>query len=247
MAAIEPIEGERAAVASGPDGPILVVADYHAGIERNFRREGVELESHAERRRERLLGLIDRVDPVQVLFLGDLGNHIGQPDGAELEELLDLEHALRGLEVLLVPGNHDGLLGDGLEDLSVADGTGIRIGEIGFVHGHTWPDPSVLEAEVLAIGHEHPCVRLEDEVGGSRVEPVWLRGAGEPAPFEAHHEIEIDGPGEVVVFPAFNELAGGTWVNVPGQEFLSPFLPEAVPSAQAYLTAGTRLGQYDEI
>ena len=246
MAALEPIEGERAAVADGPEGPILVVADYHAGIERNFRRDGVEIESHAEQRRERLLGLIEDVDPGQVLFLGDLGNHIGQPDGAELEELMDLEHALRGRETLLVPGNHDGLLGDAI-DVEVADGDGIRIGDLGFVHGHTWPARDVLSVSVLAVGHEHPCVRLEDEVGGSRVEPVWLRGPGEAAPFEAHYGEALDGPDSVVVFPAFNELAGGTWVNVPGQEFLSPFLPEATPRAEAYLLDGTRLGRFDEI
>ena len=246
MPAIEPLEGEPAAVAKGPNGPLLVVADYHAGIERNFRRDGVEVDSRAADRREGLLDIVEDVDPAQVVFLGDLGNHIGQPDGAELEELMDLEHGLRNREVLLVPGNHDGLLGDAL-DITVADGAGVRIGDIGFVHGHTWPDPDVLDVSVLAVGHEHPCVRLEDEVGGSRIERVWLRGDGDPEPFEAHHGTEIGGPDEVVVFPAFNELVGGTWVNVAGQEFLSPFLPDAAPTAQAYLLDGTRLGRYETI
>ncbi|MEF8771543.1 metallophosphoesterase [Halodesulfurarchaeum sp.] len=246
MPAIEPLESESAAVATGPNGPVLIVADYHAGIERNFRREGVEVDSQARERRGRLVDLVDTVDPAQIVFLGDLGNHIGHPDGAELEELMDIEHALRNHDVLLVPGNHDGLLGDAL-DITVTDGAGVRIGDIGFAHGHTWPDPDVLDVSVLAIGHEHPCVRLEDEVGGSRIERVWLRGDGDPAPFEAHHGTDITGPDEVVVFPAFNELAGGTWVNVAGQEFLSPFLPAAAPSAQAYLLDGTRLGQYESI
>ena len=246
MPAIEPIEGEPAAVAEGPEGQILVVADYHAGIERSFRQQGVEVESRAAGRRARLTRLLDRVDPVQVLFLGDLGNHIGQPDGAELEELMDLEHELRDRDVLLVPGNHDGLLGDAL-DIEVADGAGVRIGDIGFAHGHTWPDPAVLDVSVLAVGHEHPSVRLEDEVGGSRIERVWLRGDGDPATFTDYHGTELDGPDEVVVFPAFNELVGGTWVNVAGQDFLSPFLPAAAPTAQAYLLDGTRLGRYDSI
>lgn len=246
MPAIEPIDGHAAAVADGPSGPILVVADYHAGIERTFRRDGVEIDSRADARREELLGLLDDVDPVRVLFLGDLGHHIGQPDGAELEELLDLEHHLRDREVTLVPGNHDGLLGDALE-FAVADGAGIKIGDLGFVHGHTWPDPAILDVSVLAIGHEHPCVRLEDDVGGSRIERVWLRGEADPTPFETHHETDLGGPDDIVVFPAFNELAGGTWVNVAGQNFLSPFLPAAAPSAQAYLLDGPRLGQYEKI
>jgi hypothetical protein len=38
-------------------------------------------------------------------------------------------------------------------------------------------------------------------------------------------------------------------VNVPGQGFLSPFLPEALldGAAEAYLLDGTRLGPYDRV
>jgi metallophosphoesterase superfamily enzyme len=50
--------------------------------------------------------------------------------------------------------------------------------------------------------------------------------------------------GELVVFPAFNDLSGGTWVNVTDREFLSPFLPEGLDEGQAYLLDGTRLGKY---
>ncbi|MFB6109678.1 MAG: metallophosphoesterase [Halodesulfurarchaeum sp.] len=246
MVGIEPIRDEPAAVAAGPDGPILAIADYHAGIESSLRREGVEIESRADRRRDRLESLIETHDPERVLFLGDLGDHIGHPDGAELEELVELEHLLRGRDPLLVPGNHDSLLGDAI-DVEITDGTGVRIGDVGFAHGHTWPDPAVLDVSILAVGHEHPCVRLEDEVGGSRVERVWLRGDGDPAPFREHYDESVAAPEEVVVFPAFNELSGGTWVNVEGQEFLSPFLPEAAPTAQAYLLDGTRLGEYASI
>lgn len=246
MVAIEPVPGAPAAMADGPKGRILVVADYHAGIERSFRSQGIEIDSRAGRRLDRLSALLESVDPRTVLFLGDLGNHIGVPDGRELEELMDLEHHLRGREVLVVPGNHDGRLGDVI-DVEIADTSGRRIGELGFVHGHTWPNPAVLDVSVLAVGHEHPCVRLEDEVGGSRIERVWLRGSGEAEPFEAHHDRRMDGPEEIVVFPAFNELVGGTWVNLPDQEFLSPFLPDGAPDAEAYLLDGTRLGRYDTI
>jgi len=49
---------------------------------------------------------------------------------------------------------------------------------------------------------------------------------------------------ELVVLPAFNGLAGGTWINVEGQEFLAPFLPEGLSSGEAFLLDGTRLGDY---
>lgn len=246
MALVDPIQGEPAATVDLPGETALVVADYHAGIERTFRQEGVEIRSQAEDRREHLLDLLEDTDPDRVIFLGDLGTHIGEPDGTELEELMELEHVLRAWDVTLVPGNHDGLLGDVL-DIEVVDGSGIRRGDVGFVHGHSWPGVEPLETEVLVVGHEHPCVRLEDEVGGSRIERVWLRGEFEPEPFETHRGEDIDGASELVVVPAFNSLAGGTWVNVEGQEFLSPFLPDGAPEAEAYLLDGTRLGQFDEI
>jgi hypothetical protein len=242
MALVEPIQGEPAATAAIGDETALVVADYHAGIERTYRRDGIEVQSRAEARREHLLALLDRTDPDRIVFLGDLGTHIGEPDGAELEELMDLEHHL-SVPVTLVPGNHDGRLGDVLE-FEVVEGSGVRIGDVGFVHGHSWPGPEPLSADVLAVGHEHPCVRLEDEVGGSRIERVWLRGAFDASPFEDHLGEPVDGPEEIIVFPAFNSLAGGTWVNVEGQEFLSPFLPAGAPDADAYLLDGTRLGRF---
>jgi len=49
------------------------------------------------------------------------------------------------------------------------------------------------------------------------------------------------------VFPAFNDRSGGTWVNVEGESFLAPFLPEALPAGDAYLLNGTRLGDFRRI
>ncbi|MGM0397990.1 MAG: metallophosphoesterase [Halobacteriota archaeon] len=245
MALVDPIRDAPAATADLGDETALVVADYHAGVEEQLRRDGVEIRSRGPQRRERVRGLVDRTDADRVVFLGDLGNHIGEPSGAELEELMDLEHDLMSVDVTLVPGNHDGRLGDVL-DFEVVDGDGVVFGSVGFVHGHSWPSEAVLEADVLAVGHEHPTVRLADEVGGSRIERVWLRGPLSADPFEDRWGRE-NGPavhGDLVVFPAFNDLVGGTWVNVDEQEFLSPFLPAASPDADAYLLDGTRLGPY---
>lgn len=264
MARVDPVPDAPAAVAHADGERALVVADYHAGIERSLRRDGLEVRSHAAERRERLLDLLDQTAPDRMVFLGDLGHHIGEPDGEEREELEALVDAI-DVPVTLVKGNHDGKL-DAVVD-SVTAGDGIRVGDVGFTHGHTWPARRVLEADVVCMGHEHPAVRLADDVGGSRVERVWLRGPLDPAPFAEHdQEVSIGGEsgpsaepghtgtgpsaepghtfGELVVFPAFNDLSSGTWVNVDGQEFLAPFLPDALPEADAYLLDGTRLGPY---
>ncbi|WP_435174628.1 metallophosphoesterase [Halorussus sp. AFM4] len=244
MSLVEPVPGEPAAVADLGSERALVVADFHAGVEQALRAEGVSLASRAEQRRERLLSLVTRTDPDRVVFLGDLMHAIGDPGGAErgeIEVLLERLDEL-GLSATLVKGNHDGAI-ESWADLDVTDGAGVRLGDVGFAHGHTWPVPEVLASEVVCVGHEHPAVRLEDEVGGSRVERAWLRGplAGEAF---ADREGGVRAGAELVVFPAFNELVGATWVNVEGQEFLAPFLPDGLAGGEAYLLDGTRLGDY---
>ncbi|WP_134670569.1 metallophosphoesterase [Halorussus marinus] len=244
MALVEPVPDSPAAVADLGTERALVVADFHAGIEQALRAEGVSLDSRAGERRDRLLSLVERTDPDSVVFLGDLMHAIGAPGGAERGEVEILLERLddRGVAATLVKGNHDGDIESWI-DCEVTDGGGLRRGDVGFAHGHTWPAPAVLGGGAVCVGHEHPAVRLADAVGGSRVERAWLRGGLDPAAF-ADREGGATGDAELIVFPAFNDLAGGTWVNVEGQEFLSPFLPAAAPGAEAYLLDGTRLGPY---
>jgi hypothetical protein len=274
-ARVEPVPGDPAAVATTADERVLVVADYHAGIEVGLRYErGVELESGADVRLARLERLLDRTAPDRLLVLGDLVHRIGRPSdrGAETEELRTLVARVTDrVPMTLVPGNHDGGVAEAAAaaglDLDVADATGLRLGPVGFCHGHTWPAADVLRAEVVCVGHEHPTVRLEDEVGGSRVERAWLRGRLDRSAF-AGQLPDRDGDGgpdgaesgdggdpwtdaptdpELVVVPAFNDRSGGTWVNVEGEGFLSPFLPEALVDGELYLLDGTRLGSYRRV
>lgn len=247
---VEPLPGAPAATVDADGERLLAVADYHAGIEAGLRYEGVELQSAADDRRERLLALLDRSRADRLVVIGDLGHAIGDPFDDERRELTALFDAA-DVPVTLVKGNHDGDLEGVLDDLDadvdVTPAHGTRIGDVGFAHGHTWPSPDVLSADVVCVGHEHPVVRLEDTVGGARKERAWLRGSLVAEPFENHFEQELDADGELVLFPAFNDRSGGTWVNVDGQAFLAPFLPEGIDDAEAFLLDGTRLGAYRRV
>lgn len=252
---VEPIPGEPAALVANGTETALVIADYHAGIEQALRREGIELRDRAGERRDRVLELLAAWNPDELVVLGDLGHAIGDPVGPERTEFEQLFDRLE-LPVTLVKGNHDGVLEPFLEeldhDVTVTPTTGTTLDSVGFVHGHTWPGQEVLAAEVVCVGHEHPVVRLEDSVGGSRMERVWLRGDLEPEPFYQYYGTTPEECGdfmgtELVVFPAFNDLSGGTWVNVEGQEFLAPFLPDGLANGEAYLLDGTRLGPYRDV
>jgi len=101
------------------------------------------------------------------------------------------------------------------------------------------------------MGHEHPTVKLQDSVGGYRVEKAWLRGRLDRAVLAEGCERGLDSfpesDPELIMLPAFNERSGGTWINVEGQGFLAPFLPEALIEADLYLLDGTRLGAYRDV
>ena len=247
---VEPLPGAPAATIDTDGERLLAVADYHAGIEAGLRYEGVELQSAAADRRERLLECLHRARADRLVVVGDLGHAIGDPFEDERRELETLFAAL-DVPVTLVKGNHDGGLEPVLSeldaDIEVTPGHGTRIGAVGFAHGHTWPAPEVLKADVVCVGHEHPVVRLEDSVGGARKERAWLRGSLLTAPFSEQFDQTVEDTPDIVVFPAFNDRSGGTWVNVDGQTFLAPFLPEGLADAEAFLLDGTRLGAYRQV
>jgi putative SbcD/Mre11-related phosphoesterase len=244
---VDPIPDEQAAVIDTDGQRLLALADYHAGIETVLQSDGVEIDSRAAQRRAQVLDLLARTNPDRLVVIGDLVHAIGDPWRAERDELAALFDAV-GVPVTLVKGNHDGEVEDVLREIDhpieITDAGGTRLGDVGFVHGHTWPAPEVLDAGVVCSGHEHPVVSLEDEVGGGRVERVWLRGRLSPEPFEDRYDRPVDA--ELVVFPAFNDRSGGTWINV-GDSFLSPFLPGGLDDGEAYLLDGTRLGAYRQV
>ena len=149
---VQPVPDHPVATVRADGEQILVAADYHAGLEVALRRDGVELDSAAGTRREALLSLVRSKRPDRVVLLGDVANAIGSPGDEEREELDALFDALTDYApVSVAKGNHDGELGQvvtnlGYDDVTVSDGEGFRIGDIGFAHGHTWPAPDVLDA-----------------------------------------------------------------------------------------------------
>lgn len=259
---VEPIPSEPAATVDLGDERALLLGDYHAGIEEGLRYErGVELPNNAAERRQRVLALLAETDADRLIVLGDLGHRIGGADGVEREELDALYEAVvtdYGVEITITPGNHDGeidaLFGD-RDGVTVLPASGGLLGEspatLGVLHGHTWPDPELLSARTICMGHEHPQVKLEDSVGGYRVEQAWLRGRIDSAGLlegdDSEPQRDAGDDPELVVFPAFNNRSGGTWVNVAGQGFLAPFLPEGFVDADCYLLDGTRLGAYRSV
>ena len=122
---VEPIPNEPAATADLDGERLLLLADYHAGIEAGLRYErGVELPDNAAERRDRLCGLLDRTDADRLVVLGDLGHRIGSPGERERAELDALFAAVvdeRGVPITVAAGNHDGDLAAAVGDRAGVD------------------------------------------------------------------------------------------------------------------------------
>jgi metallophosphoesterase superfamily enzyme len=196
-------------------------------------------------RLDRVLACIEDGRPDLVLLLGDVKHSVPLTTRQEYRELPLLLREIRSRAPMkLVPGNHDGGIERFLEEGELLPARGALIDGVGYLHGHTYPDPSLL-GHLLVIGHHHPMIALRDEVGCALRDRAYLltsvdegclglgdegRGEGEP------------GPTRVLVMPAFNELTGYDLTRM-GESTLGP-LSRCMDfvNAEVFLTDGTYLG-----
>lgn len=235
-----PLFGERALHL--PRHGVVVVGDLHVGLESDLRMAGVNLPSQTERMRGRLLRIVAQTDARRLLVIGDLKHRIPYSTRQEIRELPRFFEDFP-CHVELVPGNHDVDL-EGLLDVEVHPAEGIRVGDVGLLHGHTWPADEVMEARTVVTCHNHPAVMLVDELGHRHKEPAWVR-----APFSAKAREQypkLPEEARLVVMPAFNELTGGTAFNArEGERLLGPLFGNGlvdVDAARLVTVDGVDLG-----
>lgn len=248
---VTPILDTPALLIEVAGGRSLVVADLHLGIEGELASKGVSLPSQIPKVKNRLLELIRRQKPDRLIFLGDVKHNVPIASWQEWRELPGFFGELaRHVQVELVRGNHDAEL-EGMvpKEVKIHEARGIVLGKrqrIGLMHGHTWPSPDLLNANLLVTGHNHPAIEFR-YTGGRVIEPIWLRAKldSQKFPKKLGERIRGDLP-ELIVMPAFGELVGGAAVNreMP-QELIGPMFKAGtvrIDEAEAHLLDGTYLG-----
>jgi len=179
-------------------GRTLIVADLHLGYEFAMAKEGFYLPRVFHEVVRNLKSLIEREKPKRLVIDGDL-KHSFIPEWRERKELKAFAEEITPMvdEVILVRGNHDvGTLW--LRELGIEIVDELEVGGWKLVHGH-----KLVEGERFIIGHEHPAIRLRDEVGALIKIPVFLMNE------------------KLIVLPAFSPWAYGNDVL---REIVSPFL-----------------------
>ncbi|MDD1666916.1 MAG: metallophosphoesterase [Methanomicrobiales archaeon] len=252
---------------------VLVIADLHIGIESDLDVHGVHIPSQGPGRLSRVTACIDAGKPDLVLLLGDVKHSVPLTTRQEYRELPVLLEEIRSRAPLrVVPGNHDGGIERFLRDGELLPMRGALVDGVGYLHGHTYPDPSLL-GHLLVIGHHHPMVALRDEVGcalrdraylltpvdeeclgiaGNRRGEVEGEAGGNREMKGARRGKHTDGgrgtggektpPTRVLVMPAFNELTGYDLTKMR-ESTLGP-LSRCMDfvNAEVFLTDGTYLG-----
>ncbi len=258
---IQPVFDESALVVNS-DAKALVFADLHLGIEWDLYRSGFSIPSRTQSIIQRMLLCIEKESPDKIILLGDVKHNVPQVSWQERDEIpYFLSSLCEYASVDILPGNHDGgieFLLPGGKDITVHKSRGAVIDGVGYFHGHTWPDPSLLKAKNIITAHNHPTIRLTDSLGYATVEKSWIRTNLDLKVIQRHFktlDITIDNGNWMnpllIIVPAFNELCGGVAFNESLYDnLLGPlFSSKAVniDNAEAYLLNGTNLGKLKNI
>lgn len=225
-----PLFDERALLVEAPEERVLVAGDLHLGLEKELRRKGVHGIEETPGLVEHLSSLVVGEGVDRVLLLGDVKHTLGawEPEKRAVGWLEEVP-----VPVHVVPGNHDGDLGEVAPFLTLEDARGVVVGDVGLLHGHAWPSEEVMRAGRLVLCHNHPHVALRDGLGHVSTEPCWVR-----APV-ASNELVVERFGEGVVaseavlVPAFNPLLGGVALNRPEGAPIGPLLANGVVGLDA--------------
>lgn len=201
----------------------LVFADFHLGYEEALNKQGTLLpRTQYLKTRKRLEKLFDGLKkPIdKIIVNGDIKHEFGTVNEQEWLDALNILAFLQKQcqNVSLIRGNHDTILGP------IADKREIKIVDDEELNGililHGDEIPKKIDADVVVIGHEHPCVTITDGINYEK-EKCFLCGKWEGK--------------TLIVQPSFNMITEGT--DVRKEELLSPFLKQSLDNFDVWVIA----------
>ena len=251
---------------------ILLATDLHLGIEYELAKMGISIPYQTDRFLGEFMDLVREHRPDRVVILGDLKHGVPITSFQEKREIPRFFRALLDEveRVDLVRGNHDANIQNlAPEEVEIHPSRGVLLGDgyrVAVLHGHAWPYPHLLAADLIVMGHNHPAVQLNTPLGVRITRRAWVRGSLDPvrlaeavlgfekvkveedplATFEAAFDTVIRSP-QMVIMPTFNDLLGGLPVNAETpKSLLGPLFRSGavdVNDFDVYLLDGAFLGK----
>lgn len=202
---------------------VIILADLHLGLEASLRDEGYSVPRiQKDRILERLSTIMDKYQPITVVVNGDLKHSFGKNSGEEFYDLLDIVDFINEQsELVIVRGNHDNFLKSITEKRGIVFYEDYMIlDDITITHGHK----RVEDHDILIIGHEHPSLKIRDEMGSLVKIPCFLYNDNE----------------KVIVLSAFSPFSEGRDM-ISARKFISESINH-MDIAEFYVFAVTDTG-----
>lgn len=216
----------------------LIIADLHIGIEHVLRNAGFNIPSQSKKMMGKIIMLCRKQNIDRVVIVGDIKHSIPNVSYQEFDEIPGFfEEILKFCSIDVVPGNHDGGIKKLLpEDVKIHSPKGFIVNNIGFFHGHTWPDENIMKYEYVVMGHNHPVIVFKDKLGYRVSKTCWLRGKM----LKNRDRYKKSNP-VIIIMPSFNKLCGNP---VDEKKFLGPITRLLdIKNLSIYLLNGTFLGK----
>lgn len=162
----------------------LLIADLHIGKTRHFRKNGIAVPQETDiRDMKRLRAVIEQYQPGRIILLGDIFHSEDVADDEGFELML---YETRGIEWILIIGNHDPQGTEKYEHLP------IRVLEKNFVQESFvfTHHPDERDDRITFCGHIHPAVEMQGKGSQSLKLPCFHWGPKQ------------------VVLPAFSRFTG---------------------------------------
>lgn len=191
---------------------ILVISDLHIGYEESLNQKGIFIPRKIFGEMKKEVVELLKLNPKEVIILGDLKHEFSQISAQEWEDSLELIDLIsKKSKLILIKGNHDNILGP------IADKKNIELrnfyyldkDKIFFIHG----DKMILgkplyDSKIIIIGHEHPSIELKEGAKHEKYK-CFLAGKWDKK--------------NLIILPSFLPTLG---TDVLKEKFLSPFLKQ---------------------
>ena len=132
----------------------LVIADVHIGFESGFASGGICLgkESSARKSAQRILKMMKESKSDSLVLLGDIKSGTSKITGYEWRNVPQFFDELGDIDIILVPGNHDGNISRLVPDsVSISSQSGVIIDGVLLTHGHAMPSEKSSSAGIFML------------------------------------------------------------------------------------------------
>ncbi|MGC9057682.1 MAG: metallophosphoesterase [Candidatus Micrarchaeia archaeon] len=210
-------------------GKWIIISDIHIDdIKGHWKVAACEVEE-----------ILESTGKSKLLILGDVKKSITKGEYGAAQFIKEIGSRY---ELHITKGNHDGNIEKYSDYCKVHGPGGVRIGNVGFLHGHAWPDEELLACGTLAIGHVHPSKVFGE--GWMLKVPVWIMGSIHNLK-KYYRKNTANKNMKLVCFPSFASYISGAGSTFGSSERpISPLLREDIfikKSAKIFLLNGIRI------